>query len=151
VLAKVRSPSDVALFCEIFVFAAIVPVLLMLLQLDRVQRLLEPRHVSVSSKPATIKQIRRYVDFILFVGRPIVRRRCLTRALTLYYFLKRAGMDVTVCFGMGTIEGEYVGHCWLVKEGAPFLERRDPRLRYTPVYSFHQTTEPMKWAKDLVH
>jgi len=43
-------------------------------------------------------------------------------------------MDVSLCFGMGKIDGEFVGHCWLVKDGVPFLELRDPRPWYSEMY-----------------
>lgn len=54
---------------------------------------------------------------------PGIRRSCLTRGVTLYYFLTRAGVDVSLCFGVGTVEGVMGAHCWLVKDGEPYLER----------------------------
>jgi hypothetical protein len=63
-----------------------------------------------------------------------VRRGCLTRGLTRYYFLRRAGMDIALCFGMGRRNGEFMGHCWLVKDNEPFLEAEDPRPLYTVMY-----------------
>jgi hypothetical protein len=32
-------------------------------------------------------------------------------------------------------DGEYVGHCWLVKDGEPFLERTDPRPVFAEIVS----------------
>jgi hypothetical protein len=75
---------------------------------------------------------------MLQAGRPLVRRGCLTRGVTLYYCLRRAGVDVGLTFGMGRVDGGdgFDGHCWLVKGGEPYLEARDPRDHYVPMYSF---------------
>jgi hypothetical protein len=76
---------------------------------------------------------------MLEAARPLVRRGCLTRGLTLYASLRRAGVDVQLTFGMGptgaAVDG-YDGHCWLVLDGEPYLEQRDPRQHYTPMLSF---------------
>jgi len=29
---------------------------------------------------------------------------------------------------------EFVGHCWLVRQGEPYLEKEDPRSLYTEMY-----------------
>jgi hypothetical protein len=62
----------------------------------------------------------------------------LTCGITLYYFLKRAGADVDLCFGLGAVDGGdgFDGHCWLVLAGEPYLEPRDPRPLYTEMYRF---------------
>jgi hypothetical protein len=73
-------------------------------------------------------------------GRPLVRPGCLTRGVTRYYFFRRDGMDVSLCFGMGQVEGQFVGHCWLVKDGVPFMEPRDPRPLYAEMYRISGTT-----------
>jgi hypothetical protein len=58
----------------------------------------------------------------------------LTRGLTRYFFLRRAGLDVVLCFGMGRHDTEVLAHCWLVKNGEPFLEAEDPRPLYVEMY-----------------
>ena len=47
------------------------------------------------------------------------------------FFLRRAGLDVRLAFGVGPTRGEHAGHCWLVLDGSPFLEDRDPRPLFT--------------------
>ncbi len=65
-------------------------------------------------------------------GRPLVRPGCLTRGITGYYILRRAGLDVALCFGVGLVPGtEVAGHCWLVLDGEPVLETADPRSVFT--------------------
>jgi hypothetical protein len=67
------------------------------------------------------------IDELLIAGRPAVRTGCMVRGLTLYRFLRRAGADVSLRFGVGTIRGEFAAHCWLVYRGEPLEEPRDPR------------------------
>ena len=65
-------------------------------------------------------------------GRPLVRPGCLTRGITGYYILRRAGLDVALCFGMGSVRDPgAAGHCWLVLGGEPVLEAADPRAAFT--------------------
>ena len=74
-----------------------------------------------------------WVDAVIRRGQPLVRPGCLTRGVTLYYALRRAGDDVSLCFGVGFDGGETTGHCWLDKDGEPLLERADPLSRFTEV------------------
>jgi hypothetical protein len=120
---------------RLFCFVASVPALLRL-ELPKLGRLLEPKNGIPPANPVKIDKIIRLVDIVLEVGSPIVRSVCLTRGITLYYFLRRAGLHVSICFGMGNVEGEDAGHCWLVRNGEPFLETRDPRLLFTEIYRF---------------
>jgi len=75
----------------------------------------------------------RWVDAVIRRGGPAVRPGCLTRGVTLYDALRRAGDDVALCFGVGTAAGEMAGHCWLDRAGRPILERKDPRETFTEV------------------
>lgn len=62
----------------------------------------------------------------------MVRPGCLTRGITGYYILRRAGLDVALCFGVGLAVGRDVaGHCWLVLDGEPVLEAADPRTAFS--------------------
>src|SRR6185437_14563355 len=99
--------------------AATVP-LLMRLPLPWVSALLEPHRVPLRPVPAQEDRIARLVLAVLSAGRPLIRRGCLTRSVTLYYFLRRAGADVSLQFGMGISTEKadgFDGHCWLVKQG----------------------------------
>jgi hypothetical protein len=132
-----RSISDFFLFAQVLLFAAAVPFLLRL-KLSRVQTLLEPR-ISSPADQERIEQITEYVDQAIRVGRPLVRPGCLARGVTRYYFFRRYGLEVSLCFGMGHDKGEFVGHCWLVKDGVPFMEPRDPRPLYAEIYRISAT------------
>jgi hypothetical protein len=132
-----RFISDVFLFFQVMCFAAIVPFLLRL-KIWRLQTLLEPR-VARPADRDRVEQITEYVEKAIRKGRPLVRPGCLTRGVSRYYFLRRDGVDVSLCFGMGQIDGEFVGHCWLVKDGVPFMETRDPRPVYAEMYRISGT------------
>ena len=132
-----RSIPDVFLFFQVLIFAAAVPFLLRL-KLARVETLLQPR-IRRSADQDRIEQIAKYVEIAIREGRPLVRPGCLTRGLTRYYFFRREGLNVSLCFGMGQVTEEFVGHCWLLKDGVPFLETRDPRPLYAEMYRISGT------------
>jgi Transglutaminase-like superfamily len=132
-----RSIPDVFLFFQVLFFAAAVPFLLRL-KLSRVETLLEPR-IPSSADRERLEQITEYVEMAIRAGRPLVRPGCLTRGVTRYYFFRRNGLDVSLCFGMGQVKEEFVGHCWLVKDGLPFMEARDPRPLYVEMYRISGT------------
>jgi hypothetical protein len=67
------------------------------------------------------------------VGYPLVRQGCLTRAVTLYWFLARAGVPVELRFGIART-GEADGHAWLALDGAAYLETTDPEPKFTVTY-----------------
>jgi hypothetical protein len=90
----------------------------------------------------TPEKIIAYVDSVFQACGPFIRRGCLTRGITLYYFLRRAGVNVTLCFGIGKVENVFAGHCWLVRDDRPFLESSDPRLMFTPIYSISGEGSP---------
>ncbi len=136
-LRQLRDVHDILLFMRIFCFAVIIP-LLMRLRLAKLASLLELGHRSQTLKSHEISKIVQYVDMAMDVGRPLIRPGCLTRGVTSYYFLRRAGADVKLYFGMGKPDEEYGGHCWIVKDGEPFLEKRDPRPVFTVMYTIPQ-------------
>jgi hypothetical protein len=132
-----RSFPDVFLFFQVLFFAAAVPFLLRL-KLSRVETLLEPR-VSPPANGDRVEQIAEYVEMAIREGSPVVRPGCLTRGVTRYYFFRRNGMDVSLSFGLGRVKGDVVGHCWLVKDGMPFMETQDPRPLYAEMYRISGT------------
>lgn len=107
------------------------------LRLDRLERVLEPRRRRQPPRDATAtaRAVAAAVDRVLAAA-PLLRRRdCLVRGITLYWFLRRAGVDVRLVFGLGENGGGVAGHCWLVRQGTPFLERVDPRPLFAETYS----------------
>lgn len=105
--------------------------------LPRLQRWLEPSRppppIEAGRLGVLEDQMARWVDAVIRRGGPAVRPGCLTRGVTLYDALRRAGDDVALCFGVGTAAGQTAGHCWLDRAGLPILERKDPRETFTEV------------------
>jgi len=118
------------------VTVAVIAPFLARLDLQHLQRYLEPSPRSSRSPSADSAQVvevlGRRMNQVIRWGRPLIRPGCLTRGITGYYILRRAGLDVALCFGMGPVRGPGVaGHCWLVLDGEPVLEGVDPRPAFT--------------------
>ena len=121
---------------RVIAFAAAAP-LIMRLPLPRAAALLTsaPRGPRPLPAPAEIERLDRLVALAPRVARPLVRPGCLTRGITLFWFLRRAGLDVELRFGLDPRDADATeGHCWLSLDGEPFLERRDPRPRFAELY-----------------
>lgn len=128
-----RPVTDTFLFLQVCAFAAAVPLLLRL-RLSRLGSLLELGSHPSAADEDKVEKIAAYVETAIRRATPLVRRGCLTRSLTRYYFFRRAGMDVSLCFGMAQAGEDFVGHCWLERDGAPFLEVADPRTQFSEMY-----------------
>jgi hypothetical protein len=129
----IRGPRDAVLALRVLAAGLVVP-LITRLPLPVQARVLEPR-AQRRSDPRTERWLIANVDRVLAAGAPLVRPGCLTRGLTHYYFLRRAGADVQLAYGVGTIDGRTEGHCWLERGDEPFLERVDPRGLYVRTYA----------------
>lgn len=136
-VSRSRTPGGWLLPARVLLFGLAVPLLLRL-KLERLAAWIEP---SSSSSPsprrgdrAAAEALTRRIDFWLRAGRPFVRSGCLPRGLTQYRFLRRAGFPVSLRFGIGELKDKLDGHCWLVLDGEPLAERRDPRPLYTETW-----------------
>jgi hypothetical protein len=122
----------------IFLFAAATP-LLMRLKLRSLNALLSRPVVRVP--PPDSKRIARTIRLVertMRFGRPFIVRGCLPRGLTLYYFLRRLGVDVALVFGAGEANHHFAAHCWLEQGSEPWLEKVDPRKYFVPIYRFEK-------------
>jgi hypothetical protein len=107
----------------------------MRLPLPRVAALLTRAPAPSQASPATIERLERLVALAPRVAHPFVRPGCLTRGVTLFWFLRRAGLDVELRFGLDAAQrADADGHCWLTLDGEPFLEKADPRPRFAELY-----------------
>jgi len=117
-------------------FAAAVPLVLRWRALDRLPAILEPRGpLPPAPAPGEVAALVARVDRLLAAGRPLVRSGCLVRGLTLYRVLRRAGAEVSLRFGVGPMGGKMAAHCWLVYQGEPLAEPRDPRPLFAETWS----------------
>jgi len=137
-------PGEGRLFAlHVFLFAAFAVPLLLRRRIDRLAPLIEPAATPQPPPAATaattatteaVNALVERIDRLLLAGRPFIRSGCLTRGVTLYYFLRRAGADVSLRFGMGEIDGSFSGHCWIDRDGEPLAERRDPRPLFVEMF-----------------
>lgn len=108
---------------------------MMRLPLPRVASLLTRTPRRRSASPDEIERLERLITLAPRVAQPLVKPGCLTRGVTLYWFLRRAGLDVELRFGLDPTEREITdGHCWLALDDEPFLEKVDPRPRFAELY-----------------
>jgi hypothetical protein len=90
---------------------------------------------------ADIERLDRLTALAPRIAYPLVRTGCLTRGVTLFWFLRRAGLDVELRFGLDTGDIEAPdGHCWIALDGEPFLEKTDPRPRFVELYRLPRVT-----------
>src|SRR5262245_38757044 len=133
ILAEIMARAAVAdafLLARIFAFAVSLPVVLRF-KLRTTASFAEPRRPRASAAPEAIDVIIRYVEAVC--ANRFVRAECLVRGLTLYHFLREAGLRLSLVFGVGEVDGRTTGHCWLLKDGQPFLEPHDPTPNFTVV------------------
>lgn len=74
------------------------------------------------------------VERSLAVAGRLRPQTCLTRGVTRYVLLRRAGVPAELVFGLGPHADAYAGHCWLELEQEPYLETQDPRAIFPEVF-----------------
>jgi hypothetical protein len=133
-VGELRDAREVVLFVRVGAFAATVP-LLMRLPLPRVAALVTRRPRRRAPSAAEVERLERLIALAPRVARPLVRPGCLTRGVTLFWFLRGKGLNVELTFGVDTRDDHGTeGHCWLSLADEPFLEKVDPRPRFAEVY-----------------
>lgn len=55
---------------------------------------------------------------------------CLSRSLTLWWLLRRQGVDSDLCIGVRTVAGHFQAHAWIEYQGQPLHEVPDVRQHY---------------------
>ena len=128
-----RHPSKLILYVDVALVALAAPMLARL-KLPRLATLLGRGRAASAPDPARIDDLVASVASVLQFAAALIRPTCITRGLVLYHFLRRAGLDVQLCFGAGYPQGQFEAHCWLVYEEKPFMEPRDPRQWFTELY-----------------
>jgi hypothetical protein len=135
ILGKISRPLDVILMLRIFAFYIFINPILLKVNLSRLKTFLEPQFSPTLPDQAKTGRTIEYIDAIVKVGKPLIPSRCFTRGTMMFYFLRRAGLRVDLVFGVEKTSDAFTGHCWLLKDEAPYLEANDPRKFYTPMYT----------------
>jgi hypothetical protein len=131
---EVHDVTELLLLVRLGAFAATVP-WLMRLPLTRLSTLLNRPAAAGHPAASEIERLDRLVSLAPRIAYPLVRSGCLTRGVTLFWFLRRAGLDVELAFGLDARQDPAIdGHCWLTLAGEPYLEKLDPRSRFAELY-----------------
>ena len=120
-LAVLDWRHEYRLFVPILLFAIFVP-WLMRFPLPKVSRMLRIPYLPPQPDEQQVQRILHCTDAVLALGRPLVQPRCLTRGVTLYYFLRKAGLPVELHFGVQQRSATLYAHCWLMLDDQPFAE-----------------------------
>jgi hypothetical protein len=132
-LTLLQGPRDWLRLIQVCLFAVSVPATTSL-PLPRLAALLTRPPRPCPLDPDEVERLQRVTTLAPRIASPLVRSGCLTRGLTLFWFLRRAGLDVELRFGLDPGDaGTADGHCWLALDGEPYLERQDTR-RFAELY-----------------
>jgi hypothetical protein len=105
------------------------------------QKQLHNNHDREQAKDTIIK----YTDYLLSRNFFVYKSTCLRRSLVLFYFLRRIGIDVHICFGVRQKKNlidteakqELEGHAWLMYNGNMFQEKNTNMTKtYTKTYCY---------------
>ena len=83
-----------------------------------------------------MEDIAYYVERWLALAPYSSKGNCLPRALTLYWFARRAGFPVQFQCGVMKINESIEGHAWLMLDGREFFERSPYWREFTVTVSF---------------
>lgn len=158
ILEKFRSNfhsfDQVLLFLKIFCMTPILHFLMRFLTLPRLMKVITPpkkkqlynNHDREQAKDTIVK----FTDYLLSRNILLYKRTCLRRSLVLFYFLRRIGIDVHICFGVRNRKDvidtdskqKLEGHAWLMYDGDIFLEKNtDMTNTYTKTYCYPERYE----------
>lgn len=98
--------------------------------MEKIRSLRKSSHSRTPKADAILDKVWRACNFFLLriasSGRP-----CLKRALVMYNFSCRLGLDTIVMIGVKKGDPKLAGHGWIEIEGAPYLENEAELEKYT--------------------
>jgi hypothetical protein len=121
--ALARDPARVWLISRMAFAYAAVSVFARVLPLPKAFALLSPRLGPDRGEASGAERIVNALDTLLTARIPFVHPQCWRRAAVLHRFLRHAGLDTLIVFGVrmdGTRTVE--AHAWLERNGQPFAE-----------------------------
>jgi len=146
--ANFHSLEEILMFIHLFFLVTILPLLIRLLTIPQLMKILTPQHGEVKNARNLHDRrdtVVKYADYILSLNFWMYKNTCLKRSLVLYYFFRKLGMDVYICFGVkhkkDLTEREtgkrLEGHAWLSHNGDFFLEKNPEETKtYAVTYCF---------------
>lgn len=105
------------------------PPLVHLVSMERITRWIARREPPPPDTAVDDASLAEWVDRVLRRLPPPWRKTCLKRALVLHSLLRRAGRPAELRIGVRRDESNNLAaHAWLVRDGLPYLERREDQL-----------------------
>jgi hypothetical protein len=92
------------------------------------------RPAGLRDRDAEQRLVARIVRLRQLTGYP--DRDCLQRSLLLYHVLSRAGADPTLVVGFCQMNGQMLGHAWVIVDGHAVIDVETDLLGYLPVFCF---------------
>ncbi len=142
--------EGIKLFIQILSLITALPLLVKLLSLPRLMNVLTPGDLR-QHKNQDIEKVVKFTEYILSRNLWIYKTTCLKRSLILYHFLRKAGLNVYVCFGVRykdeklpdrEAQKKLEGHAWLLYNGDIFLEGNTEIAKtYKVTYCFPERKE----------
>lgn len=140
--AALRDPARFWLMTRMAFAYLAVSVLARLLALPRAFAMLSPRVSSREEDARRIAVIVNALDTLLTARVPFIRPQCWRRAVVLHRFLRGAGVDTVIVFGVRTDGGRTVeAHAWVERGGRPYAEAADTSS-YQRVFEFPSGGSP---------
>jgi hypothetical protein len=151
-LSKLKNNFDSAeealLFIKVFSLITILPLMLKFSSFSDLLKILTPQNCNskniLGNKPVAFK-ITKFTDYILRRNLMTCNRKCLFRALVLYHFFRKYGINVQFCMGIrfgelkckSEMRRKMIGHAWIRYKGKIFMEK-DPGIekRYHETFCF---------------
>jgi hypothetical protein len=133
-LASLQGSAERSLFLRVFLLAPWVSVLMRLPLLWLSQIAVRPVRRSEAPPPIPPERIAQIVGLAQACGDPLVRRGCLTRGVSLLWIFRRCGIEVELAFGIGGPGDHNQGHCWLLRDGKPYLEPEASGDRFVELF-----------------
>jgi hypothetical protein len=127
-------PADRGLLVGVLAFLPAVAAALRVLGLRRVCRILSRAAATgPCDRPedaGAAQAVGRLVD--IAARRGVGRPTCLARSVTLWWLLRRRGIDSTLRIGVRTVEGRMEAHAWVEHAGLVLNEADDVGERFAP-------------------
>lgn len=121
--AAVRDPGRAWLMYRMALAYVAVSALARLLPLPRAFALVSPRLGFSRPDEESVGRVVNALDTLLAAQIPFIQPQCWRRAAVLHRFLRLAGVDTTIVFGVRTDGAQAVeAHAWIERGGQPFAE-----------------------------
>ena len=143
---NVHSLKEIMLLFHILILSSIIPVLAKHFTVPQLLGFFTPKKISrLKGNDERKIKIIKYTDYILNIKPELWNGTCLKRSLILFYFLRKLGMNISICFGTryniilpeDSSGKNLEGHAWLMHNGKIFLEKNVELTKtFTMTYVF---------------